>query len=111
MSDCRGCDGTCCTGVGSEACSCEPREVETPPQGPAMKNLLRVLSGVQPARWQGSQERFHCPAHRDQSPSLVVREITGGLLIKCCAGCSTDQVLTSLGLTTADLFNNHTNQD
>lgn len=28
MSYCHGCEGTCCTGVGSEPCTCEDREKE-----------------------------------------------------------------------------------
>ena len=46
-----------------------------------------------------------CPAHDDRNPSLSIREGSNGrALIKCHAGCSTDHVLTALGLTRRDLF-------
>jgi 5S rRNA maturation endonuclease (ribonuclease M5) len=48
-----------------------------------------------------------CPAHDDsrKSPSLSVgRADDGGVLLKCFAGCATDSVVKSLGLTMSDLF-------
>lgn len=46
-----------------------------------------------------------CPAHEDHSPSLSVAEGEGGkLLVKCLAGCATEDVTKALGLKMADLF-------
>jgi len=45
-----------------------------------------------------------CPAHDDRSPSLAVTEKEGNILIKCFAGCATEDVLASIGLTFADLY-------
>lgn len=46
-----------------------------------------------------------CPAHDDRSPSLSVSEgIDGRVLLWCFAGCATEDVIKSLGLTWTDLF-------
>ncbi len=47
-----------------------------------------------------------CPAHEDRAPSLSVREAEqfSGALVRCHAGCRTEDVLAALGLTTRDLF-------
>ncbi len=45
-----------------------------------------------------------CPAHEDRNPSLSVRCEDGRTLIKCFAGCPTENVLDAMGLKLADLF-------
>ncbi len=46
-----------------------------------------------------------CPAHSDSSPSLSISETDDGtVLIKCFAGCSTESIVSSLGLEMKDLF-------
>jgi hypothetical protein len=46
-----------------------------------------------------------CPAHKDKSPSLSVRELGDGrTLVNCFAGCGTIDVLDSLGLEWGALF-------
>ena len=56
-----------------------------------------------PGRWLAC-----CPAHEDRSPSLSIRELDDGrILIHDFAGCDTEAVLDSLGLTMADLFPGH----
>lgn len=53
-------------------------------------------------RWQ-----YQCPTHEDRKPSLTVsRKSDGTVLLKCHAGCSTEAVLSSLGLEMKDLFPN-----
>jgi hypothetical protein len=43
-----------------------------------------------------------CPAHPDRSPSLSIREGRDGrVLLRCFAGCKTEEVLKKLGLTWA----------
>jgi len=59
--------------------------------------LLDRLEGVKqtgPGRWLAG-----CPAHKDRSPSLSVRELDDGrVLLHDFAGCATDDVLTAVGL-------------
>jgi hypothetical protein len=46
-----------------------------------------------------------CPAHKDRSPSLALRELDDGrILLHCFGGCATDEVLGAIGLTLTDLF-------
>jgi putative DNA primase/helicase len=46
-----------------------------------------------------------CPAHDDRNPSLSIAEgEEGRTLLKCQAGCATDRVVATAGLTLADLF-------
>jgi Toprim domain len=46
-----------------------------------------------------------CPAHDDSKPSLSVDQgAKGGAVLKCQTGCQTSAVVTALGLSMADLF-------
>ncbi len=46
-----------------------------------------------------------CPAHSDKSPSLSISEGDDGkVLLKCFAGCSTESIVSVLGLEMKDLF-------
>lgn len=45
-----------------------------------------------------------CPAHDDKNASLCVKEGNKGIVLKCQAGCTTDSVLSSMGLKMKDLF-------
>lgn len=45
-----------------------------------------------------------CPAHDDKSPSLAIRDADGRILLHCFGGCSTEAVLSAVGLTFADLM-------
>ncbi len=45
-----------------------------------------------------------CPAHNDGRPSLSIRGISGQALVYCFAGCTTDEVLSALGMAKSDLF-------
>lgn len=67
------------------------------------ENLIGRLDSVRqtgPDRW-----RARCPAHSDKSPSLDIREANDHrLLLICRAGCATEDVLNSIGLTFSDLF-------
>lgn len=102
MSDCRGCDGTCCTGVGSEACSCEPREVKTEVD-PAAQALLKALSGP-----VGGIYLAYCPAHDDENPSLSFKRGKSWVFINCHSGCTTAKVLAALDMDVADLLDKNT---
>ena len=46
-----------------------------------------------------------CPAHDDRSPSLSIKDCGDGrVLVHCFAGCETEDVLSAIGLTFADLM-------
>ncbi len=46
-----------------------------------------------------------CSAHDDQNPSLSITEGDDGrLLLKCWAGCETEDVLSAVGLTFSDVM-------
>ena len=57
------------------------------------------------ARPCGRGWKAKCPAHDDREPSLSINKgADHRILIKCQAGCSTDDVLAALGMTYHDLF-------
>lgn len=67
-----------------------------------LETLLTQLDGVSPTT-TGYLAR--CPAHVDRRASLSVGEGTDGkLLVKCFAGCETEQVVQALGRSMKDLF-------
>lgn len=46
-----------------------------------------------------------CSAHEDKSPSLAIKQTSDGMvLLKCFAGCSTEEVLGAIGMTFDDLY-------
>ncbi len=46
-----------------------------------------------------------CPAHDDRSPSLHISEGDDGrILIHCFSGCTTEEIVDSVGLRLSDLF-------
>lgn len=64
--------------------------------------MLDKLGGVKPgpSGWTAL-----CPAHEDTRPSLSVGEgADGRVLINCFAGCEPEAVLSELGLSLKDLF-------
>jgi hypothetical protein len=71
------------------------------PRSRALDSLLQLLKGV---RSNASGFKAKCPAHLDRNPSLSVRETNGRILVKCFAGCATNDVCTALGIEVADLF-------
>ena len=66
-----------------------------------LDDLLSRLDGVRQrgAKWSG-----RCPAHDDRTPSLSISEGDKGVLLKCWAGCTTQEICTTLGIGQADLF-------
>ena len=63
--------------------------------------LLSQLDNVTP---RGSRSMATCPAHADKNPSLSVSEGERGILLKCWAGCSAQEICVSLGINQHDLF-------
>ena len=68
-----------------------------------MNALLAQLKKVQPkgkGQWMAC-----CPAHEDRSPSLAIKENHDGrILLKCFAGCSAYEIVSSVGMDMQDLF-------
>jgi len=74
-----------------------------------MRPIDSVLKRLKGVKRTGAGESFRalCPAHDDSDPSLSVTESADRkVLIKCFLGCSTEQVMKSLGLSMSDLFEN-----
>lgn len=65
--------------------------------------LLSRLDGVK-ATGQGTWV-CRCPAHEDRTPSMSVKELPDGrILMNDFGGCSTEDILSVLGLAMGDLF-------
>jgi len=69
-------------------------------------NATVLLDRLQAVRQTGRGRWIaRCPAHKDRSPSLSVRELDDGrVLVHDFAGCSIESILTSLGLTMSNLY-------
>ena len=65
----------------------------------------RVQSALEAAGSRRSGRDWQCPAHQDRKASLSVAEGRGGkAVLRCHAGCETQDVLAALGLDWPDLF-------
>jgi 5S rRNA maturation endonuclease (ribonuclease M5) len=60
--------------------------------------------GMQPRSSSSVQAMARCPVHDDTQASLSITRATDRVLLKCHAGCDIDDILTALGLTRGDLF-------
>lgn len=72
----------------------------------AFDRIVGALEGAtgMSGRRNGSGWSFRCPSHEDRNPSLAVHEIEGSVLVYCHAGCATEDVLSAVGLTKPDLY-------
>lgn len=68
----------------------------------ALDTLLSRLHKV--TRTGNGRWKACCPAHADKSPSLAIRDADRRILIHCFGGCSTEAVLSAVGLTFGDLL-------
>jgi len=65
----------------------------------------RVLGRLHGVHRSGKGWTARCPNHQDRFASLSVAEGDDGrVLLHCHAGCSTDSVVTAMGLAMVDLF-------
>ncbi len=76
-----------------------------------MSALERFLEPLDNVRAAGEGYRASCPVpdhgrgNGDQNPSLSVGvDVEGTVLVRCFAGCPTEGIVTSIGLTMTDLF-------
>ncbi len=68
-------------------------------------NINEILARLDAVRSRGTNRwQARCPAHEDRNPSLAIAEGERGLLVKCWAGCTLDEITRALGLTVRDLF-------
>ena len=68
-------------------------------------NINEILARLDAVRSRGTNRwQARCPAHEDRNPSLAIAEGERGLLVKCWAGCTLDEITRSLGLTVSELF-------
>lgn len=55
--------------------------------------------------------KAQCPAHEDGNPSLGVDDKGDRVMVRCYAGCNTDDVMAELGLELRDLFDGEPDKD
>lgn len=74
-------------------------------EGDALRRVLAALTEARLNHRPSSGIHWaQCPNHDDDSPSLVITQNNGRVLISCYAGCSLHLILAELGLTADDLF-------
>lgn len=68
--------------------------------------LDKVLSCLDKVKSAGTNKwKACCPAHDDKHPSLAISETSDGVvLLKCWAGCTTQNIVSTIGLELRDLF-------
>ena len=68
-----------------------------------LKTLLATKTGSEP-KPAGEGYSCRCPAHEDQNASLSISTGRDGLLLKCHAGCTFENIIAALGIKPAELF-------
>ncbi|WP_065758846.1 virulence-associated protein E [Pseudomonas defluvii] len=68
--------------------------------------LDKVLNRLDKVKSAGANKwKACCPAHDDKNPSLAISETSEGVvLLKCWAGCTTNEIVSAIGLELRDLF-------
>lgn len=69
-------------------------------------HISDFLSRLNSVEGRGPQYYALCPAHDDRRQSLSVKQDGERILLKCHAGCRTEDIVSSLGLRMSDLFVN-----
>lgn len=70
-----------------------------------MGAMEKIIEALETRGCKGRNGSYQCPAHDDQHESLSVRETRpGGIGIKCHRGCSADEIMEALDMSTAELF-------
>lgn len=72
-----------------------------------LRELLGMLRNVRGPSAKGEYV-CQCPAHDDKHASLWVNEGDKGIIMKCQAGCSKDEILRALGISVYDLLDSAT---
>lgn len=63
-----------------------------------------LLSRLECVRTSGRGFLATCPAHDDRSPSLNIHQGDLGILLRCWAGCTVEEIASALGLSLKHLF-------
>lgn len=66
--------------------------------------ISRVLAKLEGVKRSDGGWVARCPAHGDKHQSLGIDVEDGRVLLRCHAGCETDQIVSSMGLRMSDLF-------
>lgn len=68
-------------------------------------NIYSLITYFDKAR-KLSETRYQacCPAHGDKTPSMSIYSDNGKILIHCFAGCSTESIMSAIGLPMSELF-------
>lgn len=73
--------------------------------GKEMTTTQQILTLFESVKRSGDGWQALCPAHSDQQNSLSIKKGDDGrTLLKCFAGCKTEDVVAVLGLEMKDLF-------
>jgi len=67
--------------------------------------LEDFIINLKKVKKNGNQWLACCPSHKDNSPSLSVTMGNKGIILRCFAGCTTESIVSAMGLKMADLFN------
>ena len=68
-------------------------------------NFADFIAKLEGVTTNGDSAMARCPSHDDKRPSLSINEgADGRILIHCHAGCPTESVLRTLGMSFKDLF-------
>ena len=63
-----------------------------------------ILSRFDVDKRRGDSAQCHCPAHADREASLTISRGIKGTVVCCHAKCSTESILSAVGLKMRDLF-------
>ena len=67
--------------------------------------LDALLSRLEKVKGRNGSYTACCPAHKDRSPSLAIRETSDGrILLHCFGGCPVNSILDAVGMDMTDLF-------
>ena len=67
--------------------------------------IQKFLSRLEKVKQTGNKWQARCPAHDDHQSSLAVSTGDDGrILVKCFAGCTTEDIVRALGIGLKDLF-------
>ena len=72
--------------------------------GDGCMTVDELLAQLDSVKQRGSRWSARCPSHADRSPSLSVAVGERGILLRCWAGCSLQEICGALGIAPADLF-------
>jgi len=68
-------------------------------------NINEILLRLDKVQGSKGKYRARCPSHASRGLTLAVKEASNGdVLVKCFAGCTASEIVSSIGLQLSDLF-------